>query len=241
MAPRTASRRASRGRRSFREPSARRRGVASARSGDARAAARGYGEYLDGDRATRGFSDGRGVSRTSAPATKTKTNADAFLRAGERAGDGTAPSVHGSDAESVRDSDEDSDDDPGDVWARHAEAFRAPVLGRSGASAQLEPREIPSRRVSFPPGEKIESSVHTGERAVDAAVTRAFAGDAAAEAAATTEGDENEAPDEEDTPTRAGRGDERRRVNSFDGEGAPSRAAKVPSRAADATPLRVQT
>ena len=206
------------------------------------AAARGYGEYLDGDRATRGFSDGRGVSRTSAPATKTKTNADAFLRAGERAGDGTAPSVHGSDAESVRDSDEDSDDDPGDVWARHAEAFRAPVLGRSGASAQLEPREIPSRRVSFPPGEKIESSVQTGERAVDAAVTRAFAGDAAAEAAATTEGDENEAPDEEDTPTR-GRARGRAPTGEFfrRRRGAKSRGEGLPSRAADATPLRVQT
>ena len=170
-----------------------------------------------------------------------QTPTRSFARASAR-GDGTAPSVHGSDAESVRDSDEDSDDDPGDVWARHAEAFRAPVLGRSGASAQLEPREIPSRRVSFPPGEKIESSVQTGERAVDAAVTRAFAGDAAAEAAATTEGDENEAPDEEDTPTR-GRARGRAPTGEFfrRRRGAKSRGEGLPSRAADATPLRVQT
>ena len=213
------------------------RAVAASRARDPEtraAAARGYGEYLDGDRDARGFSDGRGRSRTSAPAPTpwgslvAKTNADAFLRAGERAGDGTAPSVHGSDAGSGRDSEEDSDDDPGDVWARHAAEFRAPVLGRSGAAAG--------------PGEKIKLLVRGGERAVDDAVTRAFAGDAAAEAAEMTRGDDNEAPEEEDAPARGGaRGRaptgeffRRRRGAKTHGEG-------LPSRNADATPLRVQT
>ena len=213
------------------------RAIAASRARDPAtraAAARGYGEYLDGDRDARGFSDGRGRSRTSAPAPTpwgslvAKTNADAFLRAGERAGDGTAPSVHGSDAGSGRDSEEDSDDDPGDVWARHAAEFRAPVLGRSGAAAG--------------PGEKIKSLIRGGERAVDDAVTRAFAGDAAAEAAEMTRGDENETPEEEDAPARGGaRGRaptgeffRRRRGAKTHGEG-------LPSRNADATPLRVQT
>ena len=165
----------------------RRRSALRARDPETRAAAaRAHGEYRDPRGAA---SDAFGAKRTTGARARgfeptpwgsgpAATDAGRVLRLGENArGDASGEGEANDDSRGVSSggaTNRSSDDDLGDVWARHADEFRAAAD-------------------EFRPG-AVGGVVRRGAGATDEVVTRTFAGEAAVEAAALAR-DADEDPD----------------------------------------------
>ena len=165
----------------------RRRSALRARDPETRAAAaRAHGEYRDPRGAA---SDAFGAKRTTGARARgfeptpwgsgpAATDAGRVLRLGENArGDASGEGEANDDSRGVSSggaTNRSSDDDLGDVWARHADEFRAAAD-------------------EFRPG-AVGGVVRRGAGATDEVVTRTFAGEAAVEAAALAR-DADEHPD----------------------------------------------